>query len=437
LLKSIKNKIYLTVYLSFLFTFGIDNSLSLFSDFILYNLDSKSFFLTNNYLKGLIILILIFTFNFLFIKYLNKNGIKIITIFISTILFYNFFYSDKSFKNFPEFNNLKVEKTYNETTLIFILDQMAGINSVASSTKEGNYFDNYVKNFSKENNAKIYENIFSSCFRTRDSISFLVNFYNPKNPSDCIAIENNLIKNSKNFYNKYNMHKNALFELFDSISVFQNYFINYCNHKNVNKCDQYTQFKSYEYIDDFNSNNFSLIISGWKHYGSIFGNIIWRTLLQFKFISSYDQSSGEKGSFLSRLDAIENDFLSKKYDLIFFHSLASHEPYAFDKNCNFKRENFINYRTYNYDKKLLAHNLDRICIIEFIDQFLLRIKKKDNTIKTNLIILSDHGTRIKSDPNDELNSIFIYKKNNGFFERVLETENIQNVFKKIFLDTKN
>jgi hypothetical protein len=368
---------------------------------------------------------------------LNKNGIKIILIFISTILFYNFFYSDKSFKNFPEFNNTKVEKTYNEMTLIFILDQMAGINSVASSTKEGKYFDNYLKNFSKEINARIYENIFSSCVDTQNSISLMLNFYEAKNSSDCNEGRNNFYKKSKNFYNEFNMNKNALFELFDSISIFQNYYINYCDHKNVIKCDQYTQFKKYEYIDGFNSRNLSLIIGGWKHYGSIFSNIIWRTLIQFKIISSYEQSSGEKGSFLSRLDAIENDFLSKKYDLIFFHSLASHEPYAFDKNCKFSRQNYINYKTYNYDKKLQAHNLDRICIIKFIDQFLLRIKNKDKSIKTNLIILSDHGTRIKSDPNDALNSIFIYKKNNGAFERVLEIENIQNVFKKIFLDTKN
>ena len=73
--------------------------------------------------------------------------------------------------------------------------------------------------------------------------------------------------------------------------------MNFCNNKNVKKCNQYIQFKNYEHVSGFKDTRMSKIIGAWKHYGSISSNIIWRSLLTFNMIDSYEQSGGEKVHF--------------------------------------------------------------------------------------------------------------------------------------------
>ena len=163
----------------------------------------------------------------------------------------------------------------------------------------------------------------------------------------------------------------------------------------------------------------------------------YRFLLQYNFILSYEQASGEKISFLTRLDSLENDLLSKKYDLILFYSLASHEPYGFNEECKFDNNKYIDYKFYDYDQRINAHNLDRTCVIKFLDKFMEKVKNKKNFNKLNFIIVSDHGTRLKPDPKDTLNSILIYKKNNGSFEEISEKKNIQKEFGESILHIVN
>ena len=430
----INKNLYLYLYLSLIFTYGIDNSLSLYSDFLIQNFKVGSSIFLNNYIVGLFILIILWLFNFTIIKKLELNGIKIITVFICSILIYNFFYSEKLFKNFPDFNKSNHQKKFDNPTIVFIMDQMAGINSSASETNEGKLFDELAINFSKRNKATIYKNIYSSCPMTYDSIPLMLNF---DTSDDCRKQSSKFSKRTSNFYNRDLISKNMLFDKFTSISVFQNYFVNYCNHKNVIKCDQYSQFKKYKNIDGIKDNSFSSIIGGWKHHGSIAANIVWRFLLQYNFILSYEQASGEKISFLTRLDSLENDLLSKKYDLILFYSLASHEPYGFNEECKFDNNKYIDYKFYDYDQRINAHNLDRTCVIKFLDKFMEKVKNKKNFNKLNFIIVSDHGTRLKPDPKDTLNSILIYKKNNGSFEEISEKKNIQKEFGESILHIVN
>ena len=66
----------------------------------------------------------------------------------------------------------------------------------------------------------------------------------------------------------------------------------------------------------------------WKHHGSILANIKWKFLLHYNFIDSFEQSGGEKGSFVSLLKNVEKDMKSNKYDLIFCTLTRNSQSYG-------------------------------------------------------------------------------------------------------------
>ena len=243
---------------------------------------------------------------------------------------------------------------------------------------------------------------------TFQSIPKLINF-DTKNNCEDLKNKNYIIK-SKNFFNEYEILNNKLFDKFKDISVFQNYHMNFCNNKNVKKCNQYIQFKNYEYVSGFKDTRMSKIIGAWKHYGSISSNIIWRSLLTFNMIDSYEQSGGEKGAFLSLLKKIEKDVYSKNYDLIFVHSLSTHNPYGFNENCEYSGKRYIGYSRENFDEAIKGQNNDRICILGFFDKFFERLKQNKILSKVEFIILSDHGTRLLPQEDSTFKTIFIHKK---------------------------
>ena len=50
---------------------------------------------------------------------------------------------------------------------------------------------------------------------------------------------------------------------------------------------------------------------------------------------------------ISILNNIYDDITTHKYDLIFTHSLSTHEPYGFDGKCDYSGKRYINY-SYTY-----------------------------------------------------------------------------------------
>ena len=370
----IKRKNIYFFYLALIFTVGVDNSLFIFSDAIAPNF-LNIIKITNLYYFSLIVLLTIFFVISLILLFLKDKGAIIIFTFIFALFIQASIFSNKTFNQFPDFETKIINTEYkNKVTLIFIMDQMAGLNSDASKKNKTNNFDNYAIDFSKKFNANIYKNVYSLCGNTDRSISKLLNFNLEKN---CKEENNKLIQRTDNFFNEYVMMNNKLFEKFNSVSVFQNYFLDYCKNKKVSKCEQYSQFKKYNYIPNFKYTKVSRIVGGWKHHGSILANITWRLFLHYNFIDSFEQSGGEKGSFVSLLQNVEKDVLSNKYDLIFVHSLATHSPYGFDFNCKYDGEKYINYRNLSYEKKIEGQNIDRFCTLKLME------KSLENTIQKN------------------------------------------------------
>ena len=153
------------------------------------------------------------------------------------------------------------------------------------------------------------------------------------------SIRDEVIVASNNFFTEYILSKSSLFNEYSSISIYQNIHINFCNFNNIVKCESYNIFKEDNFIPGFKDNFFSKIISLWKINGSIYSTLIWRSLRQLRIIDSILEPIGHKATFPNLFKKIEDDIYTKKYDLIFVHTLVPHIPYAFDEKCNLMVKN--------------------------------------------------------------------------------------------------
>ena len=442
-----KDSLLFTLYISAVLTWGIDNGFSLFNDFIAPNEDFIKTNLSNIYFGSLGVFIIIFIFNFLIINLLKDKGTVIISCFIAAIFFFNLLDNSKSYKNIPTFNKETVNLKTNKIKVILILDEMGGVNSFESQTKLGKYFDKEIKDFTQKHNLKIYNNIYSICPNSLASVTktlnndssneggnllkkdFLSGDYFKKN---CEISEYQRL--SDKFYTEYHVTKNKLFDKFKSISVYQGMHIDYCLNKNVSKCEQFNQFKKRDYLRGFKNTSLTRLIGGAKLNGSISGLFMWRVLLEYQLIDSFELSSGEKASFVDLLKNVEKDIISKKYDLVFAHSLVPHRPYGFNSNCNYDGSKSIGtFRLIDVKEKVKRHNVDRICILKFLDNFLLSLSKNDLYKDLEIFVFSDHGARIiKTNADSYLKNIFFYKDNSNTYGVIEKEKYIQDEFWRVF-----
>ena len=424
-LKILRNKknIYKIIYQSLIIVYGLDNHLGLFNGLVQANI---GFFLKHFdivYIPSLLILLVLFIILYFLILKLDES--KISKIFITTLLtlfVFNIFDDSKSYKKVPYFEKVNTQ-IFDQTTFVMLWDEMSGFDSLSSKSDEGiQVNENFEKLFQKFN-FDYHTRSYSISKNSVTSITSLVNFKEEFKSKD-----KKLVKPSKNYFSEYEINENLFFEKFNSISVIQNMHLNFCNHDNVFKCYQYNPFG----LDIINAeiDLFSNIISIWSLNGSIFGKSVWRFLKQFNFITSTLEPEGEKLFIKNILNFTSKDLSSKKYDLVFMHLLVPHKPYGFNEKCQYvaKLSNLNIFMPKSENIK--QHNIERNCVIKFIDQFLKEINLIDNL---RIIILSDHGSRITNEDNSALSTIFAYKnfkKNTS--NRITDKLSIQSIFKKIY-----
>ena len=442
-----KKSLLFTLYISIILTWGIDNGFSFFNDLIAPNEDFVKTSLFNIYFGSLTLFIVIFIFNFLIVSLLKNKGTIIVSCFIASLFLFNLLDNSKSYKNIPSFNKETVNLKSNKIKVILILDEMGGVKSFESKTKLGKYFDSEIKYFTKKHNLKTYNNVYSICPNSLASVTKTINNDYSNEGGD--LLKKNFLsgeyfkknceiseyqKLSDKFYTEYHVIKNKLFDKFKSISVYQGMHIDYCLNGNVTKCEQFNQFKKRNYIKGFKNTTLTRLAGGAKLNGSITGLLMWRVLLQYRLIDSFELSSGEKASFLDLLKNVEKDIASKKYDLVFAHSLVPHRPYGFNSNCNYDGSKSIGtFRLIDVNEKVKRHNVDRICILKFLDNFLINLSKNDFYKDLEIFIFSDHGARIiKTDADSYLKNIFFYKDATNTHKVIEEEKYIQEEFWKVF-----
>lgn len=419
----IKNKKILIFFLALIFTFGLDNNLGFWNG-IIQPLRYEIFkYFKVIYYPALFLIIGIFFVIYFLIMIGNKKIQNFLLIFLITIFIFNVFDKTKSHLNIVNFDNQN-NKKHSTIELIVIFDEMSGLNSEASKTKEGIEFNKNLINFYKKYNFNYYKDTRSITDNTGNSISTILNL--TKN----INIRNQVLKPSPNYFQEYELTSNLLFDKFKNISVFQNIHINFCKFSKVSKCNTYSPFVVYDYLKNFNDSFLSKFISIWKINGSISSTLIWRTLRQFNIVDSFLEPEGEKASINDTFSKIEKDLFSKKFDLVFAHILVPHTPYGFKEDCSYEGELSINNSFYTNDQKFLQHNIERNCVVKFLDKLLTNITNNKNLDELKITILSDHGSRITRNEESRLSTIYGYRDKKTQFKEIDMTTSINDIFIK-------
>ncbi len=405
--------------------FGIDNHLSLHREVT----NSVSFLAKYGgmYYASLFLVVLIIFIAFTLLMLGKEKVLKIFTVTMLVFFIFSILDNSKSIKNLKNFekNNLAKNKL---PSVVIIFDEMSGMNSYESQTKEGKIFNQKMIELAKQNNLTIYENIFSSNKSTIKSVGSLLNF------EENITLRE-VIKKENLFFENNSIIKNKLFDKFSNISVYQSVHLNYCNHNNVKKCKGFNPFEKKNYIQGFKDHKLTHLINAWKYDGSISSLFVWRILRQLNFIDVTISPHGEKASFPFLFDQITNDMKSKKFDLIIAHTLVPHKPYGYNSNCTYVGKRSLG----NYNNSLslethtLYHNIDRTCALKFVGEFLNKIDSQKISFG-KIYFLSDHGSRnIMNNPLSSLSVIYFTKEQKKKFDKINKRSILQTEFKKDFI----
>jgi len=414
------NKFFI-LYIALIITYGIDNHLGLWNGFIqpfrhgLIDIFGIIYIPALIYFLGCVLLIS-------YIIFIKNKLYNVILVFLFTIFIFNIFDPTKSYDKAVNFKK-ETNNHYANTTVVLVLDEMAGLTSYESLGDGGQKFNEQAKAFFKKYNFEFYSNINSINRHTLHSVTAYVNL------TDDLNTRIKTTKLSNNYFVEYELTKSNLFKKFKNISVYQNIHLNYCNFHNITKCEGYNPFEDKKYLLGFKDSFLTKIISIWKVNGSIISAFTWRFLRQIRIIDSILEPEVHKASFSDLFYKLKNDIKSKNYDLIYIHSLVPHTPYGFDDKCNYDGSKSVLNRYVSIKNKVKQHNLERGCVLFFLSDFLDKLKDDNLINNIDLTILSDHGARIKrGDTTSELPVIYARRNSKTNFKEIKDKMISQNIF---------
>ena len=152
----------------------------------------------------------------------------------------------------------------------------------------------------------------------------------------------------------------------------------------------------------------------YKNSLSILGRDLYRLARHFELADDLWAPVGEKASFPQRLTKLQNSLDVEKANLFFAHFDVPHRPFGFNESCKFDGG-----RQYGGGKKwlrpmteedmIIQHNVERNCVVYYLDIFLDNLRKKEYWEDLEIVIMSDHGARITSEEEDFYSVIFAIK----------------------------
>ncbi len=403
-----------------LITFNsLDQNLGLWSPtkngFLFINFNSP-------YVNTLLISILLIIGLNLILFYKKQDALKIIFSFILVIFVFNVFDTAKYYSNFPKVNLIEkkqeVKNDFNKK-MVMIFDEMSGFNSIDTEVINGKITNQKIKEFFQNNNFDIYENAYALFRDTDQSLGSTLNFIRTKEEYINIdrKVEVHFLKKSNNYFITNNLEKNKFFDLsgHNNIIVNQSMYINYCNHSKVIVCNQFNPFdENLTFLEGFKNTKFTRYVSAYRNNGAIFSYYIWRVSSQFRLVDTLLDPDGEKASIKYIFNQIfENIRDNKDSSLFFSHIMVPHIPFAFNSKCEYDGDRSINYNRTSLDKKRIQHNLEKLCLTEYLDQFFNKLKKINEFENLEIIIFSDHDSRIVDDDDIKNSVMFLHKKKNS------------------------
>jgi hypothetical protein len=451
IVKKYKKNLYTKLfyfYFALIFTYSLDQNYGIMSyvdripnflnikPYALYVYASAFFVLTS----GILII-------FFYLRIFKYNGIKILFSFAFIALLVNLFDNRNSsfFEKKRNINSFYEGNLQPKKKLVLILDEFSGINSYESNHISGIKVKKKIENFLTNSNFTYYTNAYSLSSSTSTSIPLMLNFkyenskiqFYRKYYTD--VTQRNFIEINKDFFlTDNNLNKNEFFDSYNgnNIAVFQNMSINYCAHYKVKTCVQYNPFKTdYNYLPGVKNKNLSRIISLWKLQSSILSNFVWR-ILRIEIIDNTLPPYGEKMTASHLFEDIFKQIKNGKEGLVFVHTLFSHKPYGFDENCYYdgSRSMDTNQKKSLVEWKTSQNNIERSCVIDVLNNFFDKLKKNNLWNDLEIILLSDHGSRISKEnfATSYLSSLFAVKQGDRRSEVIHNKLSIQYLFFKHF-----
>ena len=214
-------------------------------------------------------------------------------------------------------------------------------------------------------------------------------------------------------------------------------YINYCNHPKVIICNQFNPYnEELDFLQGFKDTKLTRYFSYFRNNGSVSSFFIWRVLLELRYIDTLLDPGGEKASIRFILDnLVDNINTFNESTLFFSHILVPHIPFAYDKNCNFDGDKTINFNRIGIKEKRLQHNLEKKCLINFLEDFFDKLKLTNKFDDFEILIFSDHDSRFINSKKISNNIIYVHKrmhqkKSEIFYNNV----SVNNLFNDLYFE---
>lgn len=360
----------------------------------------------------------IFFLSFIFFL-LRQNALKILFSFLLVIFTFNIFDSSKNYSKFPpvDLSHKKQQTNPNNSSkkIVLIFDEMTGLNSLDPDIKNSRNINEYILKFFSQNKFDIYTNAFSLFKDTDKSLSSALNFIKNKKDYSNInqAISTHFIKKSNNYFTVNDLTMNKFFDLNENenIIVQQSMYINFCDHPKVIICNQFNPFdENLTFLNGFQNTKLTKYVSIFRNNGSIISRLIWRSLLHIRAVDTLLDPDGEKASIQYIFKQLFNNIKNNKNSTLFFsHILVPHIPYGFTPSCEYDGGKTTYFNNMSINEKQTQHNLEKYCLIQYLDKFFEELKGITIFENMEIVIFSDHDSRIDQ-AQVANNVIFVHKK---------------------------
>jgi len=375
---------------------------------------------------------------------MKEKALNFFFSFLFVIFTFNIFNTAKNYSNFPNINlieNKQIVKFSPNKKVVIIFDEMSALNSVDSNVENGKITNQKIREYFVKNNFDIYENAYALFRDTDQSLGSTLNFINTR--EDYINIDRTkevqFLDKSNNYFITNELKQNKFFDLKEhkNIVINQSMYIDYCRHPKVIICNQFNPFdKNLTFIDGFKNTKITEYISAYRNNGAIFSYFFWRGISQIRLVDTVLDPEGEKASIRYIFDQIfENIQNNNDTSLFFSHIVVPHIPYGFNAKCEYDGDKSINYNRISLNQKRIQHNLEKLCLVKYLDEFFVKIKKIGKFDNLEIIIFSDHDSRI--DPSDNIKNsvIFFHKQKNSKTSLIKDSEvSINNLLYNLSID---
>ena len=374
------------------------------------------------YLNAMLFSFISISVIYLLFYFEKKNMLKICFSFIAVVYSFNLFDSTRNYTNFPKVDLTKNTQIINHNSnkkLIIIFDEMSGLNHIDSKVSNGRAINETLKSYFIKNNFNLYVNSFALFRATDKSLGSTLNWITSKDQYNSINKnkEVHFLKKSNNYFITNDLEENKFFDISEhkNIIVHQSMYVNYCNHPKVIVCNQFNPFdENLSFIPGFKNTKISRYISAFRNNGAIFSYFVWRVFLHVRLIDSFLDPDGEKATIENIFNKIFDNIKNyKETSLIFAHIMVPHIPFGFNERCEYDGDKTINFNGISLQQKRIQHNLEKLCLINYLDRLFFQLKKINEFENLEIIIFSDHDSRFVVSDNIENNVIFFHKEKNS------------------------